>query len=391
MLDALHRNIVRALFTLRTSIQPDKFNAPVFDYYHRGESHLRRALILYRALPFHLASNHPVYSYHQSMIQSKLIAESLDHLSFRVDVADFHSGFEPRTDYDLVICHNSSEDPTKKEYRGAKKIYLATGTEHRTHNLRQQSRLEAFEKRQGHHDILLQWDEETMPWTEKADAIFCFGNEAVAETWRERFGDPVMPFENTSLKTLPDLKRNWNEEKKHFLFLGSAQQLAKGLDLLLEAFSQCPDLHLHVCGHYLKDKAFCKVYEKILFDSPNIHSHGWVDVTSDKFFKMAANCAFTISSSCAEGSPGSITNCMRLGMIPLLSREAGISAGNGVVLLADLSIPGIIASITTISGADRDRLKDLSDSATQRARSDFSESAFRSRWIDMISNVLEES
>lgn len=391
MLETLKKHFFRTLYALQMKFQAEKFSSPVTDYFKKEESFSRRAILLYRTMPFHLGTDHPVYNYHQSMIQSKLIAEALDHLGYIVDVANFHTPLEPSVPYDLVISHNGAEDHHKRAYRNAKKIYLATGTEHRTHNQRQQSRLNAFEARLGRHNVALQWDEENMPWVENADAIFCFGNEAVAETWRRRFGDPVLPFENTSLKTLPDLGRQWNEEKKHFLFLGSAQQLAKGLDLLLEAFGQCPDLHLHVCGHFLKDPVFCEAYRKLLFETSNIHSHGWVDVTNQKFYKLAASCAFTISASCAEGSPGSITNCMRLGLIPLLSREAGVTEGNGVKILTDLSVPGIVASIRSHSTTGSDQLEQMSVSATRRALSDFSETAFKTRWIEMLSSVIPKS
>jgi glycosyltransferase involved in cell wall biosynthesis len=382
----------KVVFKLRTKLDPGGFLGPVEDCFQRGAAGRGNALLVYRALPFHLAPSHPAFNFHQSMIQSRLIAEALDHLGFRVDVVD-HSkpAAPPRASYDLVVCHDSEADPDLPQFAGARKVYLASGTEHRTHNSRQKLRLEEFESRMGRHDIELIWDSEDMRWTEKADAIFCFGNDAVAATWRARFGCPVRPFQNTALKQLSNLPRQSPSGARHFLFLGSRQQLAKGLDLLLEAFGESPELHLHVCGHHLKDRGFRKAYHELLFQRENIHSHGWVDVTSRRFLKIAAQCAFTISATCAEGSPGSITNAMRLGMIPLLPVEAGLDEGNGVVLLHDLSIAGIKSTIGHWAAESPETLRRLSDEACQRAEREFTEAAFKQRWIEMLAGLLDES
>jgi hypothetical protein len=97
---------------------------------------------------------------------------------------------------------------------------------------------------------------------------------------------------------------------------------------------------------------------------------------------------FTISASCAEGSPGSITNAMKLGIIPILAREAGINGDDGVIIMNDLSIEGIKYMIRKCSTETPERLSKLSLEATQRAERDFTESAFKKRWIEMIEDVV---
>ena len=366
-----------------------RFMRPVEDFFDRTGIRRGNALLIYRTMPFHLHPSHSSFNFHQSMIQSRLIASALDKLGYRVDVID-HTGDikAPLSSYDVVISHKSDTIPDNPVFASAIKIYLASGTEHKTHNIRQQQRLDEFQKRMGSQEVELTWDREYMPWAERADAIFCFGNEYVAAPWRTRFGCTVLPFQNTAIHQLPSLRRQWVSESKHFLFLGSRQQLAKGLDLLLEAFANRPDLHLHVCGHYLKDEGFCRVYGKHLFKTDNIHSHGWVDVTSAAFLKVASKCAFTISATCAEGSPGSITNAMKLGMIPILPREAGLDGGEGVIIMEDLSIAGIVSLIERCSIESQENLRQLSQEARHRAERDFTESAFETRWIQMLQEAL---
>lgn len=382
----------KLLFQLQIRYNSKRFLKPVENFYQRKDTGRGSALLIYRALPFHLPPSHHSFNFHQSMIQSRMIASAFDQLGYRVDIID-HTGDmkAPYFSYDVVVCHKSDANPENPMFANAIKIYLASGTEHITHNIRQQQRLESFRNRLGNPEVELTWDKEEMPWTERADAIFCFGNEEVAATWRNRFDCTVLPFQNTAIQSLPCLARRWETEKKHFLFLGSRQQLAKGLDLLLEAFASRPDLHLHVCGHYLKDINFCKAYDKLLFNTSNIHSHGWVDVTSNSFLEMVANCAFTISATCAEGSPGSITNAMKLGMIPILPKEAGLDGGDGVIIMDDLSIEGIGSMIDRCALEQPERLRQLSDEATRRAERDFSESTFKARWIEMLREVIPAS
>lgn len=377
-------------FKLEQRFTPDRFKQPVIDCFSSGNKLSKRALLVYRTLPFYLEASHPVLKFHQNIRQSKIIAEVLDKLGFSVDVVDIEDDrFTPTIDYDLIISHRSTEPKLEELSQLTKKVYLATGTETKIHNERQRQRVKAFEGRRGKHDIELVWDEEQMPWPDKADAIFCFGNEKIAETWRSRFTCPVFPFQNTALPELEPLIRNWDSARKHFLFLGSRQQLAKGLDILLETFSRLPDLHLHVFGHFRRDKRFCQVYGKELWHTDNIHSYGWIDVTGYKFRSIARKCAFTISATCAEGSPGSITNAMKLGLIPILPDEAGIDNGRGVLPCHDLLSNDFPSILSAYASLDECELRKLSSQGVARSNSELSEEAFRSRWLEMISVITK--
>lgn len=383
----------KCLLQLRTLLAPGSLVAPVRDVCRRGGLGPRgRALLVYRALPFHLSTGHHAFTYHQSLVQSRLIAGVLDELGYCCDVVDHaYAGILPQSLYQLVISHKGDLDPSQSAFREARRVYLASGTEHCLHNERQRARLDAFRQRVGNHQVELQWDVEEMPWTSASDAIFCFGNDFIAQAWRDRFKIPVYAFQNTKIRQLDAVAGNPQASSKHFLFLGSRQQLAKGLDLLLESFAGYDDLHLHVCGHYLRDPIFCEVYKKMLFGRRNIHPHGWVDVTSRKFRRIADQCRFTISATCAEGSPGSITNVMGLGLIPLLPAEAGLDFGDGIIRLNDLSVAGIRAAIERCSAMAPDLLAAASQAATARATREFSEDVFRRRWLEMLGAVIGAS
>ena len=49
-----------------------------------------------------------------------------------------------------------------------------------------------------------------------------------------------------------------------------------GLDLVLEAFAQEPDLTLHVVGPVQTEPDFVQIYKNELFHTPNIKVHGYL-------------------------------------------------------------------------------------------------------------------
>ena len=378
----------RMLLGLKVRLFSDYYHSSISDYFKKADQYKYRTLLVYRSLPFLVPTTHPVFRCHQSMDQALIIARILDEMGFVVDVADYtQKALSSRYNYDLVVSHNCFLDPSAEPWRRAQKIYLASGTEHSAHNARQRSRLGNLEARVGRRNVELIWDAEEMPWAENADAIFCFGNDEVAETWRRRFGCPVLSFQNTASESLREAHRDWYRARKEFLFLGSRQQLAKGLDLLIDAFTDCPELNLHICGHYRRDVGFCKIYSQAM-RLPNIHSHGWIDMGSRKMNQLATRCGFAVSATCAEGSPGSITNMMKTGMVAILPVEAGLNFGQGVLPLGTSSITEIRDAVRKFADMPPEALEAVSVEALARAAKDFSIQTFSARWRTMLKSTL---
>ena len=64
----------------------------------------------------------------------------------------------------------------------------------------------------------------------------------------------------------------------------------KGLDLVLEAFAGMPDHHLYVCGPLQQEKDFVKAFYTELYETPNIHAVGWVDLEGPEFLEIVNKC-----------------------------------------------------------------------------------------------------
>jgi hypothetical protein len=354
-----------------------------------GQGAMRRALFVYLTRPFHLREDHPAFRQHQSLRQSVIIAQQLAAMGYCVDVVDVSDrSFRPAQPYDLVLCHRSDATGLEAAFTPQTiRLYLASGTNHRVRNRRVAARLAEVKNRRGCALDAVQWDDEKMPYVESAHAIIGFGNEAVMGTWREFFHGPAYGFDNYGDFCDTDFGPPMTDAAHHFLFFGSRQQVSKGLDLLLEVFASRSDLHLHICSKFRSEPDFCACYQRELFQTANIHAHGWVDTGSKKFRNLTRQCAFTILPSCSEGSPGSITNAITAGIIPMLSSEAGVDVNGFGIPLPELTIPAIDTVVTAASNLPIERIAELRAATRAAGRARFSAEAFSRRWQEILSEV----
>jgi len=352
----------------------------------------KSALLIYLSTPFHLRPKHPLFWLHQNQRQCLIIAEILQNLGYIVDVADITDrNFTPRKTYDLVISHRVNHTGLEKAI-GPKtiKIYLASGTNHRVRNRRVQKRLQDLRARRGCKLSPIVQDEEYMPYLHIADELIGFGNKRVMETWRQNFSGMSYPFNNYGIFNRTNIKRNFKEARNNFLFFGSRQQVAKGLDLLLEVFSKLPNHNLHVCSAYAAEKDFCNCYKEELFRTENIHAHGFVDIRGSVFRELLNICAFVIHPSASEGSPGSVIHAVSAGLVPILSKESGVDVDGFGFLLKDARLNTISKTVQKLATLKTADLLRLSARARKAGRTHFSETAFRKRLTQILKTIFNK-
>lgn len=120
-------------------------------------------------------------------------------------------------------------------------------------------------------------------------------------------------------------KKSFSNAKNNYLWFGSSGLLHKGLDVLIEIFSENSGLQLHICGANEKEVEFFDYYKDFFLKSKNIHNHGFVDMKSNKFRQLMDMCAFTVFPSISEGSSPSLLNVMANGgLIPIYSYNCGL-------------------------------------------------------------------
>ncbi len=349
-----------------------------------SDNYRHNALLVYITEPFIIG----VKDTHQNSWQVIEIAKAISKFGYNVDVCDYNynkSDFNKK--YDLLIDLHPRDNAVYNKFLKPDCIKIAylTGSNTSFSNIAEQKRIDDVCRRRNIKLIPRRQAPLISKRIESYDAAFFIGNEYNLRTFSEFKMPPVYFIKNTGYDF------NFSNEKRkanNFMFLGSAGQVHKGLDLLLEVFAEkCKDCNLYVCSSFENESDFCEAYEKELYNTSNIYSIGFVDIKSDKFKEIAEKCAYMIMPSCSEGIAGSVLTAMSAGMIPIVSRECGFE-DDEVIHLKDCSKESIEKSIKFYAAKDNKWIKNESKKAVDVVRKRYSEECFVESVIKALSNIL---
>lgn len=350
----------------------------------------RRCLLVYLSPPFTRPPGHPSFLLHQNLGQAKIMASVLDEAGYSIDVADVRSRRLPASAgvYDLIVTHHPSFKFISGHLSEQTVVaYLAAGMHHAVHNRLVTARLDALESRRHCRIPPFALHDEAMTVLTRADAVTGFGNRVTMGTWENAFQGTLYPFNNSGFGWIRPAAAPACDFARHFLFFGSTDQVRKGLDLLLEVFPRHPGLHLHVAGYYGREPEFCACYRRELYHVPTIHLHGEVVIGSPVWESLIRQCAFVILPSCSEGQAGSVVQAMLAGLIPVVTPAVGLDVEPFGVLLPDDPLPVLDATVERLAMIPAGDLSRLRDETLKAARARYSESAFFSRWREIVRDL----
>ncbi|RJP78001.1 MAG: glycosyltransferase family 1 protein, partial [Desulfobacteraceae bacterium] len=299
-------------------------------------------LLAYILEPFLLKPGEAVSGSHTHDWESLQIGKTFQELGYAVDVIDFRNHeFIPQKDYSFFVSARSSFLQIGKRLNpGCIKIVHLETSHFLFNNTAAYKRNLDLQQRRGVTMTSLKWIQPN--WAiEYADFATIKGNQFTIDTYAYA-GKPFFQTANPAVISLP-----WSENKQfdacrnHFMWLGSDGLVHKGLDLVLEVFAGMPDHHLTVCGPVQQDKRFEKAYYKELYEMPNIHTYGWMDVNSKAFIDLTDNCIGLVYPSCAEAQAGAAVNCLQAGLIPIISYESGVDVNDFGIILMECTIQEI--------------------------------------------------
>jgi glycosyltransferase involved in cell wall biosynthesis len=353
----------------------------------------RSALIVYLPDAFLIEEGGEEWLRHQNRAACKLMARVLGEMGYLVDVVHKHDRrFRPRRPYDLVVGERRDWNGVEALLPAqAVSVFLATSPEHGFHNRaleRRHERLKA--RRPGSSVALRRVNHDRAPAVEAADAITGPGNGLVMETWAAVSSAPAYPFNNFGWEGTRDSLpgKDFDEGRSHFLFFASGSQVMKGLDLLLEVFPRHPDLHLHVCSDFAAEPDFCEAYREELFETPNVHPVGFIRANGPRFDDLARRCAWVILPGCSEGQPGSVVQCMHAGLVPVVTREAGIDAEDFGLLFAGDETGELERTVLDAAGRDPEWVRERAALTRRAALAEYTAGAFAARWREIIEEVI---
>jgi glycosyltransferase involved in cell wall biosynthesis len=355
-----------------------------------------RALLSYLPEPCGWAEDDPRLRGHSNKWESRELARQVFLAGFEVETVDFRDlGFVPARPYDLVI------DIDKNLGRlapllppGALRLLHMTGGYGPVANAAERTRLEALRRRRG----LSLAPRRQVPDLDAvarslaaADRCSLLGNAATLSTYpgdvqaRTTLLPATASFLGASAKGPDELVPPGRE----FLYFAGSGAVHKGLDLVLEAFERLPGWRLHVVAPIGGEEDFLLAYRRELVERPEVTLHGPLDPVGPAFAALVRRCFAVLQPSCSEGQSTSVLTCMRAGLIPIVSREAGVDVpdGAGLVLHA-LGVGEVEAAVREAAAMDDAAVRHAAGRAQLAAEQRHGRAAFSAAVAAYLADVL---
>lgn len=349
----------------------------------RHTNYQKKCLILYITRPF---TAKKVSDFHQNQPQAIEIARIISEFGYDIDVIsgalDSPALCLKGRKYDFILNMNTRSMPSLKEHMnpGCKTAVYITGMNPSVAYQNESQRLNDLERRKGEkiRERRITPDSFYTKDIESLDAAWFIGNEYNFRSYDSFKMPPVYFIKNTGYN-FSWLNKDLIRDKRNFLFFASIGQVHKGLDLLLDIFGEKDfPCNLYICSGFNGEGDFCRVYHHELTECPNIFPVGLVDIHGPEFREITEKCAFMAMPSCSEGIAGSALTTMSAGLIPIISRECGITGeiDDGVIHLPDCKIDTIRRYILECSQKPDEWIKEHSAQSIKTATTKYSFESF---------------
>ncbi len=318
----LKRRLPSLLEHLRKRWQQSQF---LYDVNGVKQALRGRALLSYVPLAFTSDASSAEFLNHSNLWESREIARILGEMGFVVDVCNcLDSGFELRHKYAVLFDAGYNLERLATQLGDTcRKISYATGRHWRMNNTAEEERLRELFERRGVRLKARRTSRVSLA-AERCDALFYVGNDVVCDSFSHVAAPKTAVPVSVPNSLFDDAPRDWTHARSSMLWLGSGGMVHKGLDVVLDAFADMPDMTLHIVGPFDKEQDFVESYRSELFDLANVVAHGFLDVAGDEFFAIARKCGFIVYPSCSEGTAGAVLTAMAKGLIPIVTRECGL-------------------------------------------------------------------
>ncbi|MEH2347695.1 MAG: glycosyltransferase [Nostoc sp.] len=347
-------------------------------------------LLSYRIEPFLLKAGQAMPNDHTWYWEVWQIAQTFLDLGYNVDVIQFHNDkFVPQKHYAFFIdIRHRMEALAPKLNKDCIKIFHVDIANMVFRNAAECNRLLEVQQRKG---VTLKPQRFEVPnlGIEYADCAIVLGNDFTTDTFKYA-NKPMyrIPISSPVVYPYPD-KKDFEAVRKRFLWFGGSALVLKGLDLVLDAFAQMPEYHLTVCGPVSNDKEFEQAFYKELYETPNIHTYGWIDVSSPDFIEVTNSCLGLVYPSVSEGQSGAVISCLQAGLIPILSYESGVDVHDFGVIFDNLSLEEIKAKVISISNLPEEKLRLMSRQAWEYARANHTKEKFAQVYRNVVEQIIE--
>ncbi len=357
----------------------------------------KNVLISYIIAPFIYKKE---YLAHTNFAEAKKMAEIFKSLKYNVDIINYDSNkIINYKKYQLIIGFGEPMENSFYSNHRLKSIFYSTGSHVCKQNYSSTSRIMDVYNKKGVMllDSARIVDKTWSMQTSLSDAIIGFGNYNVLNSYKKYFSNKIFRVPVTFLNVIErdiienSLKnKDYCKAKKHFVFFAGHGLIHKGLDLLLEIFSEQPDLHLHICADIDREVGFKKTYYNELFNYKNIHTYGFLSLQSDTANELIEKCAYVILPSCSEAEASSVINMMANGLLPIVTDDTGIDLNDFGFRIESLLHKDILMAVKEASNVDSEEVRKRSLNCFADTRNSHSLMAYEASLTEALNEILQK-
>jgi len=288
----------------------------------------KKALVYYKTSPFFISRRH--FIAHSNNREIVAMVEELNRAGYLVDLVDRGANWNQvqsllANSYDIFIANAAGNSaPLLSRILGVLKssvrVFYAAGPEKEISYKWTLARHEEFRRRTGCSCTprRLVRDFEGS-YLDGFDFIFYLG-EPRYERYSDKANLPmiVLPSALDHVKSLP-AESLGRKSKSRFVYIGGSGHIAKGLDLVLEAFDGLESLRLEIFAS-TDELDFWECYRPLLDRNPQIKLRGFRSVQSKEFLDATASAMFLVFPSASEANATSVLAGLRRGLIPLVTK-----------------------------------------------------------------------
>jgi hypothetical protein len=329
-----------------------------------------------------------LYSRATNVIECAQILKILINYDFKIDLINCHDDKNIKLirdkKYDVIFGFCDPFFEASVNNRHALKIIYLTESSPDWSKEKELERIRYFYKRHHKHVHLTRSGSYYLNRHLKvADYAVMIGNKFNSMSYSEWFNKIYLVSPTGLLNhNYKFIARNYKKTKKKFVWFGSRGAIHKGLDILVDVFTDLPDLNLFICG--------LSTHEEGLFNlnKTNIKNLGFVNVNSNEFIDLVNDCSFVILPSCSEGMSTSVITCMNHGLIPIVTRETGIDLDGFGYYLDDYKVEYVKDVVKRCSLLDDKILEEQHEKVFNYSRKKFNIRNFSSEIDSILSEII---
>jgi glycosyltransferase involved in cell wall biosynthesis len=189
----------------------------------------------------------------------------------------------------------------------------------------------------------------------------------------------------------PDEKKDFTRCRNNILWFGSSGMMHKGLDIAIDFALEHPQFTLHICGGSRQEKEFWKFYMPKLKAANNIIMHGFVDIRSDEFAKVLAECGILLNPSLSESGAVSVLNVLGNGaLLPVYSKGTGLDIANAGVEVDEVTYDNFRKALLDVAALPAETIEQKAWEAHRHVKEKYTLDNYRETMYRHIKEIINK-